>query len=85
MIRRVTFTETTYNDIPFKFEAGTPNIADVIGLGAAIRYLKSLNMQAVAHHEQALLQYTEEQLRTIPGLRILGNAAKKVGVVSNVL
>ncbi len=85
MIRSVTFEKTTYNDLPYKFEAGTPNIAGVIGLGAAIEYLENIGVENAAAHEHDLLVYATEQLRQIPGVRILGTAARKAGVISFVL
>ncbi|MCE5306932.1 MAG: cysteine desulfurase [Acidobacteriales bacterium] len=82
MIRSVTFEKTTYNELPHKFEAGTPNIAGVIGLGAAIDYLNEIDMDAVAAHEIDLLQYATQALERIPGLRLLGTAREKAGVLS---
>jgi cysteine desulfurase/selenocysteine lyase len=85
MIESVSFTKTTYNKLPFKFEAGTPNIAGVIGLGAALDFMQEIGMDNIAKHEQALLAYATEKLLTIPGLRIIGTAKHKVGVISFVL
>lgn len=85
MILAVDFEKTIYNELPAKFEAGTPNIAGVIGLGAAVDYLNSLDFEAVAQHEQSLLDYAHEQLATVPGLRIIGTAREKASVVSFVL
>ncbi len=85
MIRHVTFERTTYNDLPYKFEAGTPNIAGAIGLGAAIDYLGRLRLDAVARHERELLAYAQERLQSVPGLRMIGEAREKVGVHSFVL
>jgi len=85
MIASVTFEKTTYNVIPHKFEAGTPNIAGVIGLGAAIDYVTGLGLGAIAAHEDELLRYGTERLQAIPGLRIVGTAKKKAGVLSFVL
>ena len=82
MILSVTFEKTTYNVIPQKFEAGTPPIAAAIGLGAAIDYLSAIGMDAIAAHERALLDYATEQLRGIPGLRLIGTAADKAAVLS---
>jgi SufS family cysteine desulfurase len=82
MIRTVNFEETTYNDPPYKFEAGTPVIADAIGLGAAIDYLESVGRPLVARHEQALMAYATEALSTIPGLRPIGTSPGKVAVLS---
>lgn len=85
MIRRVTFQKTTFNDLPAKFEAGTPNIAGAIGLGAAIDYLAALDLDAAVVHEQSLLAYATEALEGIDGLRIIGTAENKAAVVSFVL
>lgn len=85
MIESVSFTKTTYNKLPFKFEAGTPDIAGVIGLGAAIAYMKKMGMQAIADHEAELLAYGTQKLSAIPGLKIIGTAKEKVGVISFVL
>lgn len=82
MIERVSFEKTTYNKLPYKFEAGTPNIADVIALGAAIDYLQSIGMENIFQHEQALLNYAVPRLAEISGLRIIGTANQKVGVIS---
>lgn len=85
MIRKVTFEETEYNVLPYKFEAGTPSIADVIGLGAAIDYLNEIGMDAVAAYEAELLAYATEQARQIKGLRIIGEAEHKGAILSFVL
>jgi len=85
MIRSVRFEETTYNILPYKFEAGTPNIAGVIGMGAAVDYVTGVGYEAVAVHDQALLAYATSALSTVPGLRIIGTAREKVGVMSFVL
>ncbi len=85
MIASVTFEKTTYNVIPHKFEAGTPNIAGVIGLGVAIDYVTGLGLPAIAAHEDELLRYGTERLQAIPGLRIVGTAKQKAGVLSFVL
>ena len=85
MIRHVTFEKSTFNDAPGKFEAGTPNIADAIGLGAAVDYLQSLGMQNVAAWEAQLLAYGTEKLMQIDGFRMIGTAAHKAGVMSFVL
>lgn len=82
MISLVTFEKTHYNVLPYKFEAGTPNIAAGIGLGAAIDYLDGLNWDQVAEHERDLLAYGTEALLSIPGLRIIGTAKEKAGVLS---
>ncbi|BBL71929.1 cysteine desulfurase [Methylogaea oryzae] len=85
MIRRVTFDKTEYAGLPFKFEAGTPHIAGAIGLGAAIDYLEGIGMAAVAAHEHALLAYATEKALEIPGLRLIGTAQDKGGILSFVL
>ncbi|MCO6438873.1 MAG: cysteine desulfurase [Phycisphaerae bacterium] len=85
MIRSVTFEETTYNDIPYRFEAGTPNISGAIGLGAAIEYLKAVGMDWIAAHETDLLAYATESLKRIEPLRIIGTAPDKAAVISFVL
>lgn len=82
MIREVRFEKTTFNDPPHKFEAGTPNIAGFVGLGAAIDYLSALGMPAIAEREQALLAYATQQLQSVSGLRIIGEAAHKAAVIS---
>ncbi len=85
MIKSVTFEKTIYNDLPFKFEAGTPNIAGGIGLGAAIDYLTSLDLDAVSAYEHDLLRYATEELGRIPGVRIIGTAREKAAVLSFVM
>ncbi len=85
MIRTVRFTGSTWNELPHKFEAGTPNIAGAIGLGAAIDYLQNVGMERVARHDQELLEYGTEQLQHIDGLRLVGTATFKSGVLSFVL
>jgi cysteine desulfurase / selenocysteine lyase len=85
MIQSVTFAKTSYNELPYKFEAGTPNIAGAIGLGVAIDYLNRLGLDNVAAHEHDLLTYATEALTDLPGLRILGTARNKAAVVSFVL
>jgi len=82
MILSVSFDKTTYNEVPYKFEAGTPNISGAIGLGAAIDYLFGLNIDEVATYEHELLLYAEEALLTVPGLRLVGTAAVKSGAHS---
>ena len=79
MIRNVTFEETTYADPPAKFEAGTPNIGDAVGLGAALDYVKRLGLPNIARHEHELLEYATGLLSAIKGLRIVGTAREKVG------
>lgn len=85
MIRSVSFEGTTYNALPYKFEAGTPNIAGVIGLGAAVDYVTGMNFEVLIEHEQALLAYATPLLSGIPGLRIIGTAREKTGILSFVL
>ena len=82
MIRSVSFKETLYNDLPFKFEAGTPNIAGGIGLGAAVDYLDQVDLEAAAMHEDDVLAYATGLLREIPGLRLFGTAKEKAAVLS---
>ena len=82
MISSVTFEKTTYNDLPYKFEAGTPNIAGAIGLGAAIDYVTELGFDRIMHHEHDLLRYATEALSALPGLRIVGTARDKAAVIS---
>ncbi len=82
MIRTVTFEKSTYAGLPHKFEAGTPSIAEVIGLGAAIDYLNSIGMEAIAAHEAELLAYATEQALQIDGLKIIGEAKEKGGILS---
>ena len=85
MIRHVTFEKSVFNDAPGKFEAGTPNIAGAIGLGAAVDYLQSLGLNNIAAWEAQLLAYGTEKLASIPGFRMIGTAAQKAGVMSFVL
>ena len=82
MIRRVTFEDTTWNDVPAKFEAGTPHIAGAIGLGAAVDYLSSFDPAEIAVHENTVLEYASQRLQEIEGLRIIGTAHHKAGVIS---
>jgi cysteine desulfurase / selenocysteine lyase len=85
MIRSVTFDRTLYNEVPYRFEAGTQHIAGVVGLAAAIDYLSDLGLDRVAAHEHELLAYGTEALTTIPGLRLTGTAAQKAGILSFVM
>ena len=82
MILSVSFDETIYNDLPYKFEAGTPNIAGAIGLGAAVDYMENIGLDAIAAHEQDLLEYATAEASAIDGLRIIGQAAEKAGILS---
>jgi len=85
MILSVSFEGTTYNTLPYKFEAGTPNIAGAIGLGAAIEYVQKIGLGAIAAHEHGLLEYATSKLKQIDGLRIIGEADQKAALVSFVL
>ncbi|MFO1429405.1 MAG: cysteine desulfurase [Candidatus Competibacteraceae bacterium] len=85
MIRMVTFAKTEYADLPHKFEAGTPAIADVIGLGAALDWVTEIDLDTIAAHEHDLLVHATEQLSDIPGLRLIGTARDKAAVISFVL
>ncbi|HYC55191.1 MAG TPA: cysteine desulfurase [Candidatus Binatia bacterium] len=85
MILSVTFENTTYNAVPHKFEAGTPDVAGAVGLAAAFDYLDALGLENVAAHEHELLAYAREALLSVPGLRVVGNAREKAGVHSFVL
>lgn len=85
MIKEVSFDGTTYNELPYKFEAGTPNIANVIAFSAAIDYVNALSKEALFTQELALLAYATEQLSEIPGLRIIGTAPDKIAVISFVM
>jgi len=85
MIKAVTFEKTVYNDLPYKFEAGTPNIAGAIGLGAALEYLDGLGRDRAAAYEHDLLAYGTERLSAIPGVRLIGTAREKASVLSFVV
>ncbi len=85
MISSVTFEKTTYNKVPHKFEAGTPDMSGAVGLHAAIKYLNSLGMENIACHEQELLAYATERVSAIPGVRLVGTAKEKTGVLSFVM
>jgi len=82
MIRSVTFEATTYNKIPYKFEAGTPHIAGAIGLGVAVDYLRGIGLERIAAYEKELLAYGTKKLLAIPGLRLIGTAKRKAAVLS---
>lgn len=82
MIKSVSFEKTTYNDLPYKFEAGTPNIADVIAFGKAIEFINLLGKEVIAAHEHELLVYATEKIKMLPHVRVIGEAAEKVGVLS---
>ncbi|HYG37778.1 MAG TPA: cysteine desulfurase [Cytophagales bacterium] len=85
MIKEVTYEKTTYNDLPYKFEAGTPNIADVIAFKSAIDYINTLGKKNIAAQENLLLSYGTEVLSSIPGFRIIGRAKEKVSIISFVV
>ena len=85
MIRSVTFEKTTYNDLPYKFEAGTPNVAGAIGLGSALEYVGRIGMNNIADYERSLLSYATEALSSLEGVRIIGTASQKAGVISFLL
>jgi len=85
MIAEVRFEKTTFADVPQRFEAGTPDIAGAVGLGAAIDYVQGLGLERIAAHERELLAYGTELLSEIPGLRLVGTAPAKIGVLSFVL
>ena len=85
MIDTVSFSGSTWADLPFKFEAGTPNIADAIGIGNAIDYVSALGLTSIIEHEEALLSYATEKLKAINSIRIIGNASKKAAIISFVM
>ena len=85
MISSVTFEKTTYNVLPFKFEAGTPDIAGAIALGAAIEYIDGIGMDKIAAHEHELLAYATETVAAIPGVQLIGTASERAGALSFVL
>ena len=85
MIKDVTFAKTTYNDLPYKFEAGTPNIGDVIALNEAINFINNLGKDAIAAHEHELLVYAADKLAATKGVRLIGTAKEKVSVQSFVI
>jgi cysteine desulfurase/selenocysteine lyase len=82
MIASVSFDKTIYNKLPYKFEAGTPNIADTIGFGAAITYLENVGLEAIERHEHDVLAYATRAVEKIPGVTIVGTAREKSGVLS---
>lgn len=82
MIKTVTFEKTTYNELPFKFEAGTPSVGDVLGLESAMNFMESIGIDAIFQHEHELTQYATEQLLQIPNMRIFGTAPNKTSVIS---
>jgi cysteine desulfurase/selenocysteine lyase len=85
MIKEVTFAKTTYNDLPYKFEAGTPNIGDVVALRFAMEFIQRLGKENMAAHEHDLLQYATERVSAIKGVRLVGTAPQKVSVLSFVV
>jgi cysteine desulfurase/selenocysteine lyase len=85
MIARVTFERTTYNELPFKFEAGTPHIAGGICLGESFKFLASLDMKAIQSYEKELTEYAEDLIDTFEGMRIIGEAKNKTSVVSFIM
>ena len=85
MIKEVSFTKTTYNDLPYKYEAGTPNIADTIAFKAALDFIGHTGKENIRKHENELLHYATEQLEQIPGLKIIGRAKEKISVISFVI
>jgi cysteine desulfurase/selenocysteine lyase len=85
MISSVTFEKTTYNVLPYKFEAGTPDIAGAIALGAALDYISGIGMDKIAAHGQDLLAYATETVGAIPGVQLIGTASERAGVLSFVL
>lgn len=85
MISKVTFEKTLYNELPYKYEAGTPNIAGAIGLGAAIDYVEKVGLENIAKHENDLLEYATEKISELKGLRVIGTSKNKISVLSFVL
>ncbi|HWY87980.1 MAG TPA: cysteine desulfurase, partial [Gemmataceae bacterium] len=85
MIRSVSFEKTTYNELPYKFEAGTPNIGGAVGLGAALDYVDKIGLDAIAAHEQQLVRFATQCLGDIPGVRIIGTAADRAAAISFVV
>jgi cysteine desulfurase/selenocysteine lyase len=82
MIDKVSFSGTTFNELPYKFEAGTPNYAGVIGLGAAVDYLNNIGLEAIWEYEHDLFEYALQQMQTVPGIRIIGNSTNATSVIS---
>lgn len=82
MIKEVRFEKTTYNELPFKFEAGTPDFIGIIGLGEALKYVEDLGLREITAYEHGLLEYAMERVREVPGMRIFGEAAMKSSVIS---
>jgi cysteine desulfurase/selenocysteine lyase len=82
MVDKVSFEKTTFNKVPFKFEAGTPNVGAALGLEAAVKFIQSLDRKAVEEYEEHLLNYATEQLSKIEGIRFIGQAPKRSGLIS---
>lgn len=82
MIASVSYEKSTWNELPYKFEAGTPNIADIIGLGVAFQWVKGVGIDAIAAHEEDLTKYATERMSEIPNMRFIGQAPEKAGVIS---
>ena len=82
MIESVTFEHTIYNQLPYKFEAGTPTVGDVIALGRAVEFMQAIGVEEIAAHEERLLQYATKRLLAIPGVRLFGTAPGKAAVIS---
>ncbi len=85
MVDQVSFEETTFNQLPFKFEAGTPNVAGVLGLEAAIKFMGQYDMKSLESYENRIVQQALQMLQTIPGMRLIGKAAHRAGVISFVV
>ena len=85
MILTVSFERTTYNALPWKFEAGTPNVAGVVAFGAAVEYVEGIGLQRIADHERGLLEYATARLSAVPGLTLIGTAPDKASLVSFVV
>ena len=82
MIKEVTFEKTTYNIAPYRFEAGTPSVADVIGFGKALEYINNIGLENIISHEDKIMRYATERLQEIEGVRIIGTAPEKAGAIS---
>ena len=82
MVERVTIEETTYNELPFKFEAGTTNYMGAIGMATALDYISGLGLEAIGQYENALSSYAEKQLRGVPGLHLFGTARDRISIFS---
>ncbi|MDH3738765.1 MAG: aminotransferase class V-fold PLP-dependent enzyme, partial [Alphaproteobacteria bacterium] len=82
MIKYVSLERTVYNDLPYKFEAGTPNIAGAVGLGAALQYVKGYGLDAIAGHEHRVLEYARQRAESTPGMKLIGTAAHKASILS---